>query len=229
MKKYFWYIVILVGVGCIAGIFMLSSHMAKKANEGVVITDHIKGSTSAKVVLTEYSDFQCPACGQFYPVLKKMMDTYGTELQLEYKHFPLSTIHQYAVLAAKAAESAGQQGQFWQMHDKLFENQNTWSKVATPQTYFMQYAQELGLDMDQFKRQMRSSILADHIASQFDEARNSGLTGTPSFFLDGIQLKFATIAEFDARIKDAIGVGTSSSEFATPQTDVTFGLPSMAQ
>lgn len=227
MKKHPWKIIGIIVVILIAGSFYLASKSSEGANEGVVLEPHIKGNPEATVTLTEYSDFQCPACGQFYPIVKEILEEFGDDLRFEYKHFPLVTIHRFAVPAAKAAEAAGQQGKFFEMHDKLFENQSTWSNAASPTIYFYQYAEELGLDMDTFKRQMRSSLIDDKIQAEFDEAREKGLTGTPSFFLNGTRMQFGTFAEFRDAIDIAInGVpeGATSTPAVAPSSNVKFGI-----
>ena len=212
MKKHTWKIVLGAFVVCMGLAFWYASYAGEKANEGVVIENRVKGNTEAKVTLTEYADFQCPACAQFNPVLKSIYEEYGSQMAFEFKHFPLVSIHAFAVPAAKAAEAAGQQGKFYEMHDKLFENQNVWSKSPTPQAYFTQYAEELELDVDLFKRHMRASLIEEHIQSQFNEAREKGLTGTPSFFLNGEKLEFTTMEEFRNKIETALGVAPASSE-----------------
>ena len=227
MKDHVWKI-ILVAVVILMGSAFWYSHVAGlKANEGVVITPHTKVGAHSKITLTEYADFQCPACGQFYPVVKNVLEKHGSEMTFEFKNFPLSSVHQFAISAAKAAEAAGQQGKFFQMYDKLFENQATWSQSATPQAFFTKYAEELGLNMTLFKQHSRASVLEDHIKAQFDEARGLGLTGTPSFYLNGKKLEFNTIDEFNGKIESALGITSSSTD--TLKSDVQFGLPSDLQ
>lgn len=227
MKKHTWKIVGGVFVVCMGLAFWYASYAGEKANEGVVIENRVKGNTDAKVTLTEYADFQCPACAQFHPVLKSIYEEYSSQMAFEFKHFPLVSIHAFAVPAAKAAEAAGQQGKFYEMHDKLFENQGVWSKSPTPQAYFSQYAEELGLDVDLFKRHMRASLIEDHIQEQFDEAREKGLTGTPSFFLNGERLEFQTMDEFRSKIEAALGVGPATEDTSVEtvsEPEVKFGI-----
>ena len=196
MKKHTWKIVFVVAALLMGASFFYANYASNKANEGVVIKEYTKGNENAAVTLTEYADFQCPACGQFYPIMKKVETQNGDKIKIEFKHFPLVTIHPFAMPAAKAAEAAGQQGKFFEMHDKLFENQSTWSRSSAPQAYFIQYAEELGLDIDRFKTHMKSSLLQDRIEEQFYEAQELGLTGTPSFYLNGERLEFQTFEEF---------------------------------
>lgn len=213
-----WKTFLVIAFVAIAAAIVYSNYATKQANEGIVIVDHVTGNPDATVVLTEHSDFQCPACAQFHPIVKDILTQYP-ELGFEYKHFPLITIHPFAVPAAKAAEAAAQQGKFFEMHDKLFENQQIWSRSANPRSFFDQYAQELGLDMEQYRRQYGASVIEDHIQSQYNEARELGLTGTPSFFLNGERLEFETFEDFKAKIEAALTPGGATSEATREGTD----------
>ncbi len=204
LKKHFWKIAALVVVLSIGGSIYYSNQVSKKADEGVVIETHVKGNPDASVVLVEYSDFQCPACAQFYPYVKEVVEQYGESIRFEYKHFPLINIHPQAVPAAIAAEAAGQQGKFWEMHDKLFENQATWSRSTSPAASFNKFAEEIGLDMVLFKKHLDSSIIRKSIDDSFNEARSKGYTGTPSFTLNGETMSFTTFEDFLAQIKSAV-------------------------
>lgn len=211
MKRHFWKIIAAAVVVLVAGSVVYSQQSAKKANEGVEVETHVKGNPEAAVTLVEYSDFQCPACAQFYPVIKQLIEEKGDSIRFEYRHFPLVNIHPQAVPAARSAEAAGQQGQFWQMHDKLFENQNTWSKSTNPRAYFEQYAEELGLDLDTFKRHLNSSVITDAVMDGFDDARARGFTGTPTFLLNDQVMNYSTFEEFQAQIDAAIDAATPSA------------------
>lgn len=224
MKKHIWKIIFASAVILMAGSFLYANYASNKANEGVTLSSHVKGNADASVTLTEYSDFQCPACAQFYPLVQDLLKQYGDRIAFEYKHFPLISIHPYAVPAAKAAEAAGVQGKFFEMHDMLFENQNAWAKSATPQVFFAQYAEELGLDVVLFKQHMRASVIEDVIEAQFNEAQGLGLTGTPSFFLNGERMEFETYSDFIAAIEAALGV-TPAAETGSNTPSVQFGLP----
>ncbi len=205
LKKHLWKIIILGVAVLLVGSVAYSQYAAKQADEGVVIEPHIKGNPDASVVLVEYSDFQCPACAQFYPYIQELMNDYGDDIRFEYRHFPLINIHPQAVPAARAAEAAAQQGKFWEMHDKLFENQSVWSKAANPNAYFNQYAEELGLDVETFKRQMGSAMIQSAIDASFADARERGFTGTPTFMLNDEVMEFGTFDEFRSQIEAAIG------------------------
>lgn len=204
LKKHFWKIVAVLVVILVAGSVVYSKQATEKANEGVTIETHVKGNPDAAVTLVEYSDFQCPACGQFYPYVKDVVGEHGNDLRFEYRHFPLINIHPNALPAARAAEAAAQQGKFWEMHDKLFENQNTWGKASNPVGFFKQYAGEIGLDMGQFERQLDSTVITDAVDASFEDARSRGFTGTPTFLLNGQQMSFSTFDEFKAQVEAAI-------------------------
>lgn len=217
-----WVIVGIVFVLLIGGAFWYSAGANDAYNAGVEVKAHIKGNPDAAVKLVEYSDFQCPACAQFHGVVKEIVDQYGDQLSFEYRHFPLSQIHRLAEPAARAAEAAGQQGKFFEYHDKLFENQGTWSNSTNPAQFFLQYANEVGLDIDEFTRMQRSSILRNHVQSQFAEARELGFSGTPSFLLNGKPMQFETFDEFRAQIISAINPNVDvTGGMATPTTEGT--------
>ncbi len=211
LKRHFWKIVALVVVILIGASVVYSQQAAKKANEGVSVETHVKGDPDASVTLAEYSDFQCPACAQFYPYIKDILSEHGDSIRFEYRHFPLINIHPQAVPAARAAEAAGQQGKFWEMHDKLFENQSVWSKSSNPSGFFNQYAEELGLDITLFKRHMGSTVITDAINQSFEDARDRGFTGTPTFLLNDQVMNFTTFDEFRAQIEAAVSASSTDA------------------
>jgi protein-disulfide isomerase len=199
-----WVVIGVIVVVLIGGSVWYSGTVSESYNEGITIAPKITGNENATVTLVEYSDFQCPACGQFHPVVKEVLAEYGDQIKFEYKHFPLIQIHPFAQPAAYAAEAAGQQGKFFEYVDLLFANQAEWSKSTTPAAFFTKYAEELGLDMDQFIRQQRAPMIKDHVRSQFDEARGLDLTGTPSFYLNGEKMNLSTIDDFKAQVAAAV-------------------------
>ena len=222
-----WVVVGVIMVVLFGGAIWYSSIATEKSNEGVVEMQHIKGNPESTVTLVEYSDFQCPACASFQPVLKEILATYGDKMQFEYKHYPLP-IHPYAQQAGIAAEAAGQQGKFFEFHDALFEKQNEWSKSATPVAFFAKYAEELGLDVEKFKQHQKSSLLRDAVRSDLNEARELGLTATPTFFLNGEKMEITSFEDFIAQIAFAIdpsAMNASSSASTTATvSDIQFGL-----
>lgn len=207
-----WLIGGLVAAVVIGGSIYYSIQVNKDADEGVVVTDHAMGNLDSEVVLVEYADYQCPACAQFNPEVQNTLEEYGDRLRYEYRHLPLIEIHPSTLAAAKAAEAAGQQGKFFEYSNLLFTKQNEWSKVPNPAPFFTRYAEELDLDISQFKRQQRSKILADKIMTERQEARDLGLTGTPSFLLNGEVMSMATFQEFRDQIAAAVGEDISVTE-----------------
>lgn len=165
-----------------------TNNIDPKAIESVKISEpssHLKGNLDSEIKLIEYSDFQCPACSVAEPQIKKLVEEFGDKFQLEYRSFPLRSIHPNAQIGAQAAEAAGMQGKFWEMHDKLFENQAEWSKSFNPKKYLKQYAKEIGINVDRFIYDLESDKVKGIVNAQFDEAMNLELPGTPSFVFNG--------------------------------------------
>lgn len=155
----------------------------------VVADDWMNGSPTAPLILIEYSDFQCPACARYQPTLRQLKNSFGDRLTIVYRYFPLTQLHPHARLAAQAAEAAGRQGKFWNMHDRLFAGQADWSPVTDPTDIFVQYAQELSLDVEQFKNDLVSASVRDTVSRHLANALAAQLTGTPSFFLNGTAIQ----------------------------------------
>jgi len=147
--------------------------------------DPVKGSKDAPVTIIEFSDFQCPYCGRFYqqtlPLIEENYIKTG-KVKIVYRDFPLS-FHQYAQKAAEAAECAHEQGKFWEYHDKLFENQNALDVAS-----LKQYASELGLDAQKFNDCLDSGKKASEVQKDFNDGSMYGVSGTPTFFINGIPL-----------------------------------------
>lgn len=185
-------------------------------------SDWYVGGKDATVTLVEYSDFQCPACAAYYPVMKSLAQNYGDKLKIVYRNYPLSQIHANAQLAAQAAEAAGIQGKFFEMHDVLFSNQNNWSDLADPTEAFTTYATQIGLNVDQFKTDLTSSAVKDAIAQDVRGGNRANVDSTPTFFLNGLQISsnpqglapFMTL--IDAALNPAPAVDDPTT---TPATD----------
>ncbi|HSQ25051.1 MAG TPA: thioredoxin domain-containing protein [Pyrinomonadaceae bacterium] len=150
---------------------------------------HVRGNPNAPVTLEEFGDFQCGACGSYYPELKKIEAEYGDRLKVIFRELPLVTMHQHALLAAQAAEAAGLQGKFWEMHDKLYENQVTWTEKNDLVPVFVDYAKQIGLNTDQFMKDLNGESVAARIFQDGKRAHSFGLKGTPSFFVNGKEAK----------------------------------------
>lgn len=149
---------------------------------------HTKGNTESGLLLVEYSDFQCPACKAAAPAVADLVENFGDQFALEYRHFPLSQIHPNAKAAAAAAEAAGIQGKFWEMHDMLFDNQSQWGQSFNPERFFRGYAVELGLNEDRFRFDLDSAMVNDRVEADAAEAAELQLPGTPAFVFNGEQV-----------------------------------------
>ncbi|MAZ30399.1 disulfide bond formation protein DsbA [bacterium] len=217
-KKHGVKLTILAVVLLFAGAIYYANLAASQANVGVVIEPNIKGNPDGAVTLVEYSDFQCPACAAAVPVVNDLLEEYGEDVRFEYRHFPLVTINPLAIPAARAVEAAGQQGQFWPMHDLLFENQQTWSTAANPTTFFIAYAEELELDVATFRRHLDASVIEEHIQDQFGEARQQGFTGTPTFTLNGERMQFSTYDDFVAQVGAAVATANGETPESAEQS-----------
>jgi Na+/H+ antiporter NhaA len=152
--------------------------------------DHLRGPTEAPVTLVEYGDYECPYCGRAEPVVRQLLAEFGDELRYVFRHLPLEDVHPHAQLAAEAAEAAGAQGRFWEMHDLLFAHQD-----ALEPADLRRYAEELGLDVDRFWEEVRSRAYARRIAEDVRSAEESGVAGTPTFFVNGRRHQGAYDAE----------------------------------
>lgn len=142
--------------------------------------DHIRGPEDAPVTLVEYGDFECPYCGRAEPVLRDLVGEFGDELRFVFRDLPLTDVHPRAQLAAEASEAAAAQGKYWEMHDLLFEHQD----ALTPQD-LIRYAQELGLDVDRFRDELRRRVYLPGISEDVESADESNVAGTPTFFING--------------------------------------------
>ena len=144
--------------------------------------DHIRGPKKAPVTLVEYGDFECPYCGMAYPVVEAVRKRMGKDLRFVYRHFPLANAHPHAQAAAEAAEAAGAQDKFWEMHDVLFEHQD-----ALEERDLLAYAHALSLDIPRFMAEVRSGVHAPRVREDFTSGVRSGVNGTPSFFINGLR------------------------------------------
>ena len=143
-------------------------------------TDHVRGAPRALVTLVEYGDFECPYCGEAYPIVQELERRIGERLKIVWRNFPLANAHPHATEAARAAESASEQERFWEMHDQLFENQDRLERRDLEG-----YAKEIGLDRGQFTADLDSRAIADRVRGHFRSGVQSGVNGTPTFFING--------------------------------------------
>lgn len=224
MEKSSLVIIAVSFIVLLGGALVYSAVKGGTTDEAVTLAEKVKGNPEATVVLSEYSDFQCPACAKFTPILKEIMDTYGDQIRFEYHHFPLISIHPSAELAARVSEAAGAQGKFWEMHDLLFERQTSWSQNINPKNLFTSYAEELGLDIDKFNRDLNSKTVREAVQNDMREGRTLLINATPTFYLNGEKIEITTYDNFKKQIEVAIGVTAPDDTTETPATDVEFGF-----
>ena len=144
--------------------------------------DHMQGPPDAPVTLVEYGDYECPYCGEAYPVVKALQERLGDQMCFVFRNFPLAQAHPHAEEAAEAADAAGPQGKFWPMHDLLYENQD-----ALEPEDLVQYARALRLDLPRFVREMREHVYTERVREDFRSGVRSGVNGTPTFFINGVR------------------------------------------
>jgi protein-disulfide isomerase len=144
--------------------------------------DHTRGPREAAATLVEYGDFECPVCAQAYAVVETLIAVLGDQMRFVYRHFPLAQMHPHAELAAEAAEAAGVQGKFWEMHHILFEN----SPALEPDD-LVEYARALHLDMRRFAKELADRVHLPRVREDFKSGVRSGVNGTPSFFINDLR------------------------------------------
>jgi protein-disulfide isomerase len=164
-----------------------------------------KGNPAAKTVLVEFGDYQCSACGAARQTVANVLKNHENELMLVFKQYPMETIHRNSMIAAQAAEAAGRQFRFWEMHDLLFLHQRDWGDVPDPQTFFLKYAEELHLDLERFKQDLWSGEIRDKIYRDLLEGQLASVRSVPTFYLNGsLMPRTQSETQFEEIIADAI-------------------------
>ena len=185
MDKRFWAVLGVIAV-IVVGAIWISGNKAAAPTSNAQPTNHVEGQGKSGVKLVEYGDYECPICGEFYPIVKQVQAQFATQIYFQFRNLPLTSIHPNAFAGARAAEAAGLMGKFWQMHDLLYDNQQTWANSSNPQPYFNSYAQQLGLNVTQFKQKIASDQVNNLINADLDAfAKTHEQEATPTFFLDG--------------------------------------------
>ena len=199
MKKSLTFVVIaIVLIAAVVGGWILLRSSRQSSNSSQPTPDpalevqgaeppHIRCNMNAPVTIEEFGDFQCPSCGAYYPELKKIEAEFGDRLRVIFRENPLVPTHEHALLAAQAAEVAGLQGEdkFWAMHDKLYENQTTWTQAKDLVPIFVDYAKQIGLNPDQFMKDLNGEKVAQRIFQDGKRSHALGIKATPSFFVNG--------------------------------------------
>jgi len=146
-------------------------------------SDHHTGNTNASITLVEYGDYECSHCAHAHPLLKQLLEEKGDDFEFVFRNFPLNEVHPLATLSALAAEAAGKQHKFWEMHDLIYENQAQLNRDS-----FVDFAESLNLDLEKFAADLQSDEVSAKVESDFESGIRSGVNGTPSFFINGQKL-----------------------------------------
>lgn len=200
------FIVLIIGMSFLGG-STGPDYTGGIATDPPLSEEWVLGNPNASVRFVEYSDFQCPACYAYQPLLKQVIAEYGDRVAFIFRHYPLSQIHQNADFAARVAEAAGLQGKFWEMHDVLFDQQKTWDVMLSPRETFETYARNLGLDMERFSKDVDSVAVRREVANDYQRGARIGTKGTPTFVINGVKMQNPdSIDGFRAVLNRALGV-----------------------
>ena len=196
---------IILGVVLLAlfGLFFFTGSKKDTNNTGSntsssTVSSHSKGGNSKNVELMVYGDFQCPVCSEFFVIESAVFEKYKDQIKFTFRHYPLDSIHPNARAAHRAAEAAGVQGKFFEMHDLLYKNQSSWSESSNAKTIFESYAEQLGLDLNKFKADYESQSVNSTINADKNEGTNKGVQGTPTYFINGKKLDNKDLSSVDS-------------------------------
>lgn len=177
----------------IGGVFLFSKSPSqvtpkKVDNKLLIEADSEKiGSAGAQLTLVEFGDYQCPACGDYHPMIERLLSDFSGRINFIFRNFPLSQ-HANAKISSYAAEAAGLQGKFEEMHNKIYETQNNWTSSKDARSIFIGYAKDLGLDVDKFTKDIDSETIKQKIARDTNDGLNLQITETPTLYLNGVKL-----------------------------------------
>jgi protein-disulfide isomerase len=184
----------------------------------IASTDWSEGNPNAKVTLIEYGDFECPACGAYFPLVQQIIANYSSTILFAFRNYPLYSIHPDAGIAAQAAEAAGLQGKYWPMHDLLYTDQTSWVASAPSSVvaeFFNGYASQLGLNVTQFDTDINSSKVINKIANDVTTGNDAQVDHTPTFFVNDAQIPNPTsLADFESVLNAAIASSTGGTSTA---------------
>ncbi len=174
--------IVTIGIIIGAAVFMGGSNSVESS---LLVRENSSsiGPALAKVTIVEFSDFQCPACLAGQPTIKKILEEYKGKIRFVYRHFPIPS-HTYGDLAAQVAEAATAQGKFWEMHDKLFENQPKWSESSNPHENFTLYARELQIDIEKFNQDLDKNAYSNIVTQDKNDGNSLLVNATPTFFIN---------------------------------------------
>lgn len=203
MDKRFIIILAVIILGFIGVIVFNNFSQKDQAVSSAETSNHTRGNQQSPVEFIAYKDFECPPCAQFHPIEEQLYNNYKDKVKFTFKHFPIDTIHANTRAAHRAAEAAGLQGKFFEMQDLIYQNQEQWNTQATtnPQPIFESYAQKLGLDLEKFKADVALDSTNKIINADISAGKQAGVSGTPSFFINGTQLNNGEINSLEALSK----------------------------
>jgi protein-disulfide isomerase len=164
---------------------------------------HFRGAENAQLTLVEFGDYQCPSCAAYHPFVKEILNRYPKQLRLEFHHFPLITIHPNSMAASKAAEAAGEQGHYWEMHDALFEFQNQWANQPDPKPIFAAIANRIGINGTILVQTMDSPRLQERILKDVEQGDKGNVQAVPTFFIKGQQVHIKPTMEDFTQVIEA--------------------------
>ncbi|MDX2034815.1 MAG: thioredoxin domain-containing protein [Blastocatellia bacterium] len=191
MKRYLPFVIIgaVLLIALAAGFWMYNSGQPEPAPTTAALPAASPAAaapaTRGVVVIEEFGDYQCPPCGAVHPLIKKVKAEFGPRVRIFFYHLPLTQVHKNAMDAAHAAVAAGLQGRFWEMHDLLYANQQTWSEAEDLHPYALSLARQLGLDVNRFAADMDSPQVDATVATDLQRAASRGVNSTPTLFIDG--------------------------------------------
>ena len=200
MSKQFWAALLIIAALLGGFVFLTSHNKPAASNTNGTPTSHIKGVSAAKVTFVEYGDYECPVCAAFEPTFQQVVAKYQDRVVFQFRNLPLTSIHQNAFAAARAAEAASLQGKFWEMHDLLYQNQSAWVSSQSPQKIFDGYAQSLGLNVTKFDTDYASEAVNGVINADLSEFnKTGGEMSTPAFLLDGKRITNTNLVDSSNR------------------------------
>ncbi len=215
------FVVLIIGGLVIAGIYSSGSSSTSSSGTFTATTvpaitgaDWQEGNPKAKVSLVEYGDFECPACGAYFPIVQQIISNYSSTVLFVFRNYPLYQVHPDAGISAQAAEAAGLQGKYWQMNNLLYEKQNDWSSTSPDQVvskFFDGYAQSLGLDVNKFNQDISSNAVLNKIQADVAGGNSAQIDHTPTYFVNLTQIQNpASYSDFATVLDQAVAAASGT-------------------
>ena len=213
---------VIIAVLVVVGIIVGASLIGGKDDLAVVgaTSNNWYGQEKGIITVTEYADFQCPACGSFFPLVAQVKGQFKDKVRFEFKHFPLVQLHPNATSAHRAAQAAANQQKFWEMHDLIYQNQEAWENSSIPSDVFEQYARQIDLDIEKYKTDVASSEVLAVINADVSAGKQLNVNSTPTFFVDGKLIEdansIASVEGFSSVIQAAIDAKQGTTTNTAP-------------